>query len=191
MTIRAESGRNERSIARSDRGESRIGAGVPRGTICPAEPIGRFSSSSWLATDRLVPSGPARMTAMAEERLTEIPTSWTTISSAHYAWPQEPGGHGGAGRPIPRRRHTIHPPEGPRQAPGRRGPPGVLDQALDRQARRSRQEQGTISRLSADGPPPADHRPLPHAKAAAAPARRPAGFQPGPTRISTASGARP
>ena len=51
---------------------------------------------------------------------------------------------------------------------------GVLDQAPDRQAGRCRQEQGSISRLPADRPPPADHRPFPNAQAPAASARRPA-----------------
>jgi RNA polymerase sigma factor (sigma-70 family) len=35
-----------------------------------------------------MPSGQARMTAMAEERLTQISTIWTTIGSAHTPGPQ-------------------------------------------------------------------------------------------------------
>ena len=129
----------------------------------------------------------SRMAAMAEERLTEIPTIWTTISSAHIAGPQKPGGDGRTGRPVPRCRDALHPSQGPRQASGRRGPPGILDQAVDRQTRRGRQEQGTIPGLSADRAPPPDHRSLPDSQAPAASPRRPARSA-DPTRISTASG---
>ena len=113
-------------------------------------------------------------TAMSEERLTEIPTSWTTIRSAHTPGPESQA----AMDELVGRYHdavdALHPPEAPRQAPRRRGLPGVLDQAADRQARRRRQEQGAVPRLPADGPPPADHRPLPGPQAPAAAPGRPA-----------------
>src|SRR5262245_33342629 len=64
-----------------------LSARVPRETIGLAtrQPFSLLGSCE---PARLGSSGRARMTAMAEERLTEIPTSWTTISSAHTPGPK-------------------------------------------------------------------------------------------------------
>ena len=113
---------------------------------------------------------------MAEERLTEIPTSWTTISSAHTPGPKSQAAmeelvgryHDAVTRYIHLKVRDKHLADEVLQE--------FWTKLLDRQARRRRQDQGTVPRLPAYCASSADHRSFPFAKTPTAAAGRSSRF---------------
>ena len=113
---------------------------------------------------------------MTDDRLTQIPTNWTTIRPA----PTPPGPSRKAmmslsGGIMTQSTRYIHLKVRDRHLADE-VLPGVLDQAAHRQTRRRRQGQRAVSRLPAHGPASSDHRSFSHPQAPAASSRRPARF---------------